>query len=158
MELPPGRFFPARTSSLRLRSTGSMKRIRNGKQRFPIRSNSWGRQADSRQSLTAGSSRYRIAPDLHRALQNSRVRLRVEDVHLPRTQSGSRPLALTGWPADERTRQAWYEGQHYRHHRQERHRCVAHYQRQRPGNGESMKSDPRRRQSIVVNNMSGRGR
>jgi len=35
---------------------------------------------------------------------------------------GPDAMALLGWPADERARHAWYEGQTYRPYRQQRHR------------------------------------
>ena len=35
---------------------------------------------------------------------------------------GPHAMALMGWPADERARRAWYDGEHYRPYREQRHR------------------------------------
>ena len=36
---------------------------------------------------------------------------------------GPHAMALMGWPGDERIRRAWYDGEHYRTYRQQRHRA-----------------------------------
>jgi uncharacterized protein (DUF1330 family) len=35
---------------------------------------------------------------------------------------GPNAMAVMGWPADEKTRRAWYDGEHYRPYREQRHR------------------------------------